>query len=387
MFQDKARADQSGPGKASAPERTPASVNHAGGYAAQSQALKPAPPKAKPGTPPAAIFSYYEAEHRTALTASIKRAKLPPGTPTYMGTYGVSEEDSEAAHSLSGGQYAPGFALVRDKFPGVFAGREKGVKGDKAHAGEVPELKELAGQKNAASAAYAWGKEIGRRFRDKIREAQGQGIPVETWQLDEVWPSASKSRTGPPAVSREYIRGAIEGLAEGRAAMHDQYLPGLVHVAHPGDLARLGNSGEMAKFWKTLDEATLYVLGEEYPPFKGGVAGAKAAADRADAGVDALQQDGKHGKSIAKKYVACLTPGYRHAKPKADGTPNDSLGGERPGQSAASVDAWRATYMNERMHDGVAGIEQFNWRGKNERKSVMDKTTKQMSQALRQGPP
>ena len=66
-------------------------------------------------------------------------------------------------------------------------------------------------------------------MRDTIETARANGVPVDAWQLDELWPSLSDGvNPERDSIGREYIRGVIEGISRGRDGV---LMPGYVYVA------------------------------------------------------------------------------------------------------------------------------------------------------------
>lgn len=332
---------------------------------------------------PYGLISYYDPKDADDLCDAMKKSGLPKEADVYMGTYGVDAKQAEKVHA-AGGKYAPAFSLVRTtkdangkkKDRALYTGRSTEVEGDDAYAGRVPTLSEIKKLKGAQSHAYRWGLEVGRRMRDTMRTKMKQGV-VDSWQLDEVWPSMSKAAHGGPALTREYMRGVMEGLANGRPQLQDKLVKGIVHIAHMDRLASLGTEGEMKKFWKSLDGCTEFIVAEEYPAFRGSP---EAAAEKADGAVDRLAKNGKHGKGLSKKVVAGLTPGFR----KGSNAGIVHLGGQQKGQSEAKAKAWQDRYTDARAKDGIAGVSQFNWLGGNDEEKHMASATKDMAETARQ---
>jgi hypothetical protein len=223
-------------------------------------------------------------------------------------------------------------------------------------AGPVPPLSGLG----STSLRVSWGVELGSRYRDQIRLTQAAGFIVDSWQLDEIVPSAA--RTGGAAL-REFLRGVFGGLVFGRPQLEDQTVQGLVWVAHSAlTLASLPITSELAKFWNTLNRAALGYIGEEYPRFEGPprtVARAQASGQRA------LAAGGPVRKALARKYVAGMTPGY-HLEP--------GLGGNVHGWSRPQVNSWRAQYVDQRARDGAAGLGEFDFRFGNSAPTVVHDT-------------
>jgi hypothetical protein len=220
-------------------------------------------------------------------------------------------------------------------------------------AGQVPPL----GRLGSTSARVSWGVELGARYRDAIRIAADAGAQVDSWQFDELVPSTASATGGP---LREFTRGVLRGLLFGRPVLGDTALGGFVWVAHSAlPIARLRITAELTTFWRTLSRAALGYVGEEYAPFDGDprvVARAYASGQRA------LAAGGPVRRSLSRRYVPGMTPGYVLAP---------SLGGNIHGWSRARVNAWRATYVQERARTGVAGYAEFNFRFKNSAPTVM----------------
>lgn len=92
-------------------------------------------------------------------------------------------------------------------------------------------------------------------------------------------------------------------------------------------------------------------MGEAYPPFAGGIAGAKAAAVRALETVKAWHGKGAAGAELGRKYILGATPGAK----------GGALGGYVHGATHAQMRAWRQTYLAEALRLGAHGLSEFNW--------------------------
>ena len=292
---------------------------------ARSAQVSQRPPLTRTSRP--AIFADYAQRDLPTLLDAARR--VPPTNPVVIGTYGINKDDALAVRSLPNGRYAPVFVLVRRKMPRLFEG--------------IPEVKDL----RTWAQAFSAGQEIGRRMRDRIESAKAAGVPIDAWQLDELWPSFTDNDNPPrDQIGREYIRGVVDGISQGRDG---KLMQGYLYVAKFNKLAQLGNSGEMKRLWTTLDRACLGLLGEEYPPFS--ATPAERARPHARA-VDLLAGYGPHGKALAARYIPLLTPGLRES---------NALGGRRPGQSTAEAQAWQDRYTDVRVSQGIAGIGFFNF--------------------------
>ena len=294
--------------------------------------------------------------------------RLPAGAPVYVGSYGPNADAATQVATLPNGRYAPMFALEEEWYR---AGRhlppEQDDLLDKRFAGPVPPLARLT----STSARVAWGVELGSRYRDQSRIVEDTGAVVHSWQLDEIGPSAAKTAGAP---LRDLIRGVLRGLTFGRSQLGDATAQGLVWVAHSAlRLASLRLTPELGTFWNMLNRAALGYVGEEYPPFDGNprtIARAQASGQRA------LAAGGPVRRALARKYVAGMTPGYHLAA---------GLGGNVHGWPRPQVNAWRATYVDERARAGVAGLGEFDFRFGNSAATVIHDTVSALAAAFSGG--
>ena len=131
---------------------------------------------------------------------------MPEGIPVYVGSYGPSGDVAQQVAELPNGRYAPLFALdepyyrEQRRVPPEQAG---GL--DPRFAGAVPPLSRLG----STNLRVSWGVELGSRYRDQIRQTQDAGFVVDSWQFDDVVPSAART-VGSPL--REFLRGVLRGL-------------------------------------------------------------------------------------------------------------------------------------------------------------------------------
>jgi hypothetical protein len=267
---------------------------------------------------------------------------------------------------LPEGRYAPMFALAnewyreRRRLP-----PEQAPRVPKRLDGQVPPLEQLG----STSTRVSWGVELGARYRDAIRAAGDEGAEVDAWQLDEIVPSAAAAAAGRP--TREFTRGVLRGLRQGRAVLGDAAMRGFVWVAHSAfGVARLAITPELTAFWQTLNQAALAYVGEEYAPFDGDP---RAAARAGAVGQRALAAGGPVRRSLGRRYVPGMTPGY---------SPSPSLGGNVHGWPRPQVNAWRATYVQERGRAGVAGYAEFDFRRANGRPTVIHDVLSALAAAI-----
>jgi len=300
------------------------------------------------------VLSYFEPKDVPNLLAAVRRARLRDDVPVYVGSYGPNVAVAQQVAELPNGRYAPMFALAEDWYRQK---RRLPPEADalvpKRLAGKVPALSRLG----STSARVSWGVELGARYRDAIRAAGGAGTRVDSWQFDELVPSAAPAAARP---LREFLRGVLRGLVFGRPVLEDVSVRGFVWVAHSAlGIAALPITAELTTFWRTVNRAALAYVGEEYVRFDGDP---RAAARAYASGQRALAAGGPVRRALARRYVAGLTPGY-------DLAPN--LGGNVHGWARPRVNSWRATYVQERARSGVAGFAEFDFRHGNSAPTVM----------------
>jgi hypothetical protein len=349
-------------------------------------AQAPAPPPCKTAPcggdyeQPAVILSYWRSRHLARLVRAIERSGLPAGTPLYYGNYWGSGKPSEAKRPGGKpkprvpGRLAPIFPLYGKsvfwrsrKLPA--AQRQQLGKSERwKRRGRIPGQKRL--MRMSSGARYGWGLELGRRFRDRIRSRRKAHQRIVSWQLDEI-PHDIAGRHG--ARQRVFIRGVLKGITDGRPQLGDVALPGIVWITQPAlKLAGRRARGDLAVFWRQLDRSTIYLVGEEYPSFRGP---ARRAARRQSRGQARLWHAGGARRSLARKYVAGMTPGYRLGK---------GLGGNVSRRSRPAVRNWRRTYVRARSKKGVAGFAQYNFRYRNAAPAVMNDVLEALAHGVRQ---
>lgn len=329
--------------------------------------------------PPVVVLSYYMSRHFPRLVRAARRSGLPPDTPVYYGNYWGSGRPSEPnpprprgpRPRMPNGRHAPIFPIARSVFwhkrrlP--LSQRRKLGRGLRRWAGKMPSLRAVL--RRSAAYRLAWGLELGRRFRDRIRSKRARGSRVTTWQFDEIVSETAGSGGGR---YRTFLRGILHGISNGRPELGDRHLPGLVFVTPQAlRLANRPARGDLALFWRTLDRASLYVIGEEYPAFAGS---ARRAARRMAKGQGRLRRWGGARRSLARKYVVGMTPGYRLGQ---------GLGGNVRHLSHGAVNAWRSAYIRSRARDGVAGFGQFALRYRNGRPAVMNDVLRALADGVR----
>lgn len=321
---------------------------------------------------PVVVLSYWQSRYYARLVDAVRRSGLPASTPVYYGNYWGSGRPSEPKRPgvkppprppMPNGRHAPIFPLA----PSVFwkgrkvpardrrALRARGVA---ARAGRVPPLRKLL--RRSGDHAYRWGRELGRRFRDRIRNKRRGGTRVTTWQFDEIVSEIGGRRLA-------FTRGVLDGLHRGRPELGDKKLPGIVFATQKAmRTARRG--GSFKRFWRSVDRAALYVVGEEYPEFAGAP---RAVAARQSAGQRALR---RASRSLARKYVVGMTPGL-HLEP--------GLGGNVGRRSAGAIASWRDGFVRARARLRPAGFAQFHFRFGNSRAKVMRAAVRALAKGAR----
>lgn len=310
---------------------------------------------------PIVAIAYYSKNDLPTIANAVADAKLPSGVPVYYGSYWgtsaarrASRRAARAAESIPNGRVAPIFGWAPNKF---WTGRRlsssedsKLPSSDRHYEGAAPSLSTLL--QRGGSTAYRWGRELGRRFRDRLRQVESHGEPVDRWQFDEV-PTNARGRDGRNA--RDLVRGMLDGLKSGRPELGDRNIHGIVYMANATlELAAEPDTGELDHFWRTVNRSSIAFVGEEYPRFEGNP---RRSAFVESGGQRAMAAQGGVLGKLADKYVVGVTPGYR--------TDAGGLGGNVKGRSSDGANAWRSDFLAARAQYGVAGFATYNLLGYN----------------------
>jgi hypothetical protein len=317
---------------------------------------------------PVVLLSYFELDDLPRLLDAIEPAAFPADVPIYVGSYGINPIASNLVRSVRQCRYAPIFPIQ----PSVFwAGRRLSAREEakvpRAFSGPLPAWSALP--RLSPRQRVAWGRELGRRFRDSLRAARRQRVRIDTWQFDEL-PSQAGRRAG--RAYRDFSRGVLAGLTFGRRSLGDREQHGFVWS--PLRVLRLATAqvdAELTAFWRQLDRASFRLAGEEFPVFAGDP---RATARVQAAGQRALARGGASRRSLSEKYVAGITPGAELAP---------GLGGNVNRWSQARVRGWRAEYVAERARIGVSGVGAFHFRYANARTPVLRDVLAALAAALR----
>jgi hypothetical protein len=302
----------------------------------------------------ACVFSYFDLDTLPRLLREIAEAGMPASTRIHVGTYGVNGEASDQIRRLEGGRYAPMFKWTRTQAweaRNLPPADERRI--DPSLRGPVPPDRRLFAL--SSRQRIAWGVEIGRRYRDTIRNARRDGIRIDMWQFDELSREVARSQA-----RRELVRGILQGLTDGRRPLGDRETKGWVWSTREAlRLASRPVTGELTALWLRLNASSFRVVGEEYPSFVGDP---RRAARTWSDGQRALAGGGPARRALAGRYVAGMSPGYRLGV---------GLGGNTGGLSRAAVNRWRDAYIAERARQGLAGFGEFAFVGLNARQTVL----------------
>jgi hypothetical protein len=315
----------------------------------------------------ACVFSYFDLDTLPRLLQELAGAGMPVSTRIHVGTYGVNGEASDQIRRLEGGRYAPMFKWTRTQAwekRNLPPADERRI--DPSLRGPVPAERRLFAL--SARQRIAWGVEIGRRYRDTIRNARRDGIRIDMWQFDELSREVAASQ-----VRRELVRGMLQGLTDGRRPLGDRETKGWVWSGREAlRLAARPVTPELRALWYRLSASCFRLVGEEYPEFVGDP---RTAARRWSDGYRALAAGGPVRRSLAGRYVAGMSPGYRLGV---------GLGGNTRGLSRAQVNRWRDGYIAERVRIGTAGFGEFALVGQNARQTVLRDVARAVARGMAQ---
>ncbi len=327
---------------------------------------------------PVALVSVFSDKVLKRILDEIAEGPLPLVADWFVGTYGVNKVMAERVAAVFGCRYAPVFGIqpgtsmqarLQRRLPRGFAV----VVGDAAHAGEIPGSSD--GLTIPPRDRRAWGIELGRRFRDGLRPNRRRAFPIEVWQFDEILGECGRSGSSNP--HREFVGGVLHGLAEGRRELGDRPQKGFVWVARsalrPSALPGLPLEGDLPGFWRDVSRATLFLVGEEYPPFTGSPT---SRSRQFSEGHRALSRATGIRRSLGNRYIVGMTPGWRLFP---------GLGGNIAMRSPAEVSAWRNGFIDSRIvEQRPAGFAQFNLARENARPNRVVDAVLSLHRASRQ---
>ena len=312
---------------------------------------------------PVVVISEFEPEALPTILAAEAAHAAFGKVPVYIGQYGISKEHDRAIHRLPTGRYAPIFTPRREDYPERRLSAAEEKKLPAGHKGPIPG--NLTSR--AADERLRWGLELGRRIRDRIRAAKREGVRIDAWQFDEIWPSATKQEPQ-SAAARMYLAGIVHGIAYGRPQLGDKRLRGMIFISNPARFAKVPATPDMERLLWELEHAALRVMGEEYPVFRGDpVEAARAWA----AGQAALAARSGLGPTLAARYAPAFNPGYNVYNNQGKWS---YLNGNADDHPDAWVDQWRQAFITERMRLGAAGIGEYCFTRNNSRAAVIRAT-------------
>ena len=185
--------------------------------------------------PPVIVLHLYTEKARTRILNRLKAEKRPEDTKIFLGTYGINELDAAAitAKAIPDVHYAPTFHLAPDENAALRAKRPRPPRRsptlEQVFAGQLPA--HPRDRRIPAKTPRAWGVELGRRFRDQLRQKELKPGSLD-WQLDEIPPECGRGELA--REFRLFIGGVIFGLAKGRPRLKDKPKPGFVWIAARG---------------------------------------------------------------------------------------------------------------------------------------------------------
>jgi hypothetical protein len=313
----------------------------------------------------AAVFSYFALDDLPELLRAISEAGFPADTRIHLGTYGVNGEASDLIRTLEGGRYAPMFKSARtEAWEMRRLAPEDEQLIDPSLRGAVPPERRLFAL--SARQRVNWGVEIGRRYRDTIRNARRARIRVDMWQFDEARREFARSQP-----ERQLVRGMLQGITFGRRPLGDREMKGWIWCTREAlRLASRPVDGELTALWRQFERAAFRIVGEEYPNFVGDP---RQAARTWSDGQRALAAGGPSRRALAGRYIAGMSPGYRLGV---------GLGGNTAGRSRAEVNRWRNAYIAERARLGVAGFGEFALVDQNARATVFQDVARAVARGM-----
>jgi hypothetical protein len=294
---------------------------------------------------PVALIMAFSKNALPGILEEIARPPQPPVAEWFVGTYGISNVMAGKI-AATGSRYAPVFGIQVHTTEKVRAKRQvpkaDASKLDRAFAGKIPGGGAVI---PPPPNRREWGIEMGQRFRDAMRKWRARHVVIDTWQFDEIL-----ARCASDAAYREFVGGILRGLAEGRPKLGDKLEKGFVWSAFTAlrDLPGPAASDEIERFWDDLARAALFLVGEEYPFFRGSFT--TAARDRA---VGHRHLIDVH-RELARKYVCGMTPGWKQ--------PSPGLRGNVDGKPPEFVTTWRKGFIDARIAlERPRGFGHFNF--------------------------
>jgi hypothetical protein len=324
---------------------------------------------------PIVLMSYYASWNLPTIEPAVKAAKLPH-VRVFYGNYVGSDEADMSSHPPTMHVPRARRALIFNWVPNALWTRQRLSGSDRSRldhdgqtlTGQAPALSTLLAR--GGDYAYFWGRELGRRFRDRLRQLDSEGIHSSSYQFDEIATNVLPQSQGSRA--RDLLRGMMNGCAHGRRELGDRFMRGLTLIANASlQLTSEPMTGELDRFWRTIDRDSLAVVGEEYPKFEGNPR--RSAFVQSTGQRTMISHGGTLGR-LGDKYVTGITPGYRVVH---------GLGGNVKGRSDEGVNAWRADYLHARAEFGVAGFAAYQMLDRNGYRETLRPMLKAFAAGLR----
>ncbi len=290
-------------------------------------------------TPPTLILAMFGDATLKLVLEVLASDFRPAGTRVLLGSYGVSPATAKAVEAVAEVDYAPIFGIQPDASKAARAGRRLPKAQLDLLSGHFdgPIPADLNIPMLPVSRERNWGVELGRRFRDALREAERKGVIVPEWQFDEI---LGECRTAGPNRYRRFIGGVLRGLALGRPELQDLPRPGIVWTAWTAmqRLPTMRITTELQTFWEDVDIGTKLLVGEEYPAFKGDPS--KTARQYAVPHESLATNAGSLRRGLGARYVTGMTPGWKTG---------GGLGGNVGGRTDEWVSTWRKGFIEGRI--------------------------------------
>jgi len=330
---------------------------------------------------PSALVAYYPSDRLPTIVDALDAAGFPSRAPVYFGNY--SAQPRYGAASIATDPSPPEIAGDRYRYMPILQIAESmlwdrrrvsereaeklAASGDGRLTGSMPSTRGVLA--SSSSRRIHWGRELGRRFRDRFRARVQKGERIMGWQFDEVRTEVA-GRSG--RAWREFARGIVYGLRRGRPSLGDEETRGLVHFSQGAfPVARKRLSSERARFWPELNLASIRLVGQEYPFFRG-------------RGERRLRPGRRSARTRPRRRrprgpVAPL-PRRDDARLHRDPQPRRQ---RRPPHARDCVNRWRADYIRARARMGVAGFGEFNFMPPNDRSRVIYDVTRALAVGVR----
>ena len=329
---------------------------------------------------PVVILSYWKSRHRRAARAG-DRARRPAGRHAGLLRQLLGFRQAAASEAAEGPEAEAARAARADLpadgevgLPPVAAdpGARSGICSQRSarwkRRGRIPRMQRL--MKMGGGAALRLGARA-RAALPRPDPVEAQGAPARRVLAARRDPARDRRARRGAAARLHPRRAARVSPTGGRSSATSRCRGSCGSRSRRCKLAGRRARGDLAVFWRQLDRSTIYLVGEEYPDFTGP---ARRAARRQSRGQARLWHAGGARRSLARKYVAGMTPGYRLAR--ASAATSASARGRRCGAGGARTSG-RARARASR------GSRQYNFRHRNARSPVMNDVLRALAHGVR----